>query len=161
MKKILCILGLIIGAGFVICFIVLAIYSSRAKEPPREILARVNDYVMTVKDFKDEIKYSPYAGDDTLDMQNLLDLAVRRELLIQEAQRQGLDREKTFMKTIERHWKQTLIKELLDKETQRIYKSVSEDKQQEAMSDWMEKLIKEADIEIHKEVLEELKKGNR
>ena len=48
-----------------------------------------------------------------------LDLEIGKQLLIQEAQRQGLDRNRTFMKTIERNWKQTLIKELLDREIAR------------------------------------------
>ena len=119
---------LIIGAGCIV--LILAIYGSRGRES-QKVLARINNYVMTVEDFKDEIKYSPYAGDETLDIQRLLDLAIRKQVLIQEAQRRRLDREKTFMKTIERYWEQTLIKELLEKETRRIYETVSEDKQAE------------------------------
>lgn len=118
------------------------------------ILAKINDYTLTVNDFENEIKYSPYTGDETVDKERILDLAIRRQLLIQEAQRQGLDRSKSFMKTIERYWKQTLIKELLDEETQRISQEVSPDKQDEALRDWMEALYDKADIRINRELLE-------
>ncbi|GEM_PF-694093 len=45
---------------------------------------------------------------------------IERELLVQEAQRLGLDREPEFMKTIERFWKEALIKLLLDRKIQEI-----------------------------------------
>ncbi len=154
MKKIGFICLIIVAAGIIL---ISAIYTLRVRKP-QKVLARINNYVMTVEDFKDEIKYSPYAGDETLDIPRLLDLAIRKQVLIQEAQRQGLDREKTFMKTIERYWKQTLIKELLEKETRRIYETVGEDKQSEALNDWTEGLYKKADIKIYENVLQELKK---
>ena len=40
---------------------------------------------------------------------------IERELLVQEAQRLGMDRDPGFMKTIERFWKEALIKSLLDR----------------------------------------------
>lgn len=119
-----------------------------------KILAKINDYTLTVDDFEDEIRYSPYAGDETVDKERILDLAIRRQLLIQEAQRQGLDKSKSFMKTIERYWKQTLIKELLDVETRRISQEVSPDKQNKALKDWIESLYDKADIKINSQVLE-------
>jgi len=143
---------LMAGAVCIICFC--SGCGQKAKE--KRVVAKINNYIMTVEDFEDEIKYSPYAGDKTTDLEELLDLAIRKQVLIQEAQRQGLDKQKTFMKTIERYWRQTLIKELLEKETKRIHESVSKDKQTEALNDWMEELHKKADIKIYKKVLEEV-----
>ena len=45
---------------------------------------------------------------------------IERELLVQEAQRQGLDRQPDFMTTIERFWKEALIKTLLIRKGQEI-----------------------------------------
>lgn len=45
---------------------------------------------------------------------------IERELLVQEAQRMGLDRREDFMRTIERFWKEALIKLLLDRKLQEI-----------------------------------------
>jgi len=122
-----------------------------------EVIAKVNSYNMTVEDFEDELKYSHYAGIDTADKERLLDAAIRKQLLIQEAQRRGLDRKKTFMKTIERYWEQTLIKELMEEETQRVHKSVPGNKQEQALNDWMEGLYKKADIKINKKALDKVK----
>ena len=123
-----------------------------------KVVARVNDYVMSVEDLEDEIAHSPYASDKSKDLEDLLELAIRRQVLIQEAQRQGLDRNESFMKTIERYWEQTLIKELMEKETCRIYDEVGRRKQDEAVNQWMEGLYNSANIKINNEVLEELKK---
>ncbi len=43
-----------------------------------------------------------------------LEQIIRRELLIQEAQRLKLDRQKKFVRAIERHWESTLIRDLLE-----------------------------------------------
>jgi len=45
---------------------------------------------------------------------------IERELLVQEAQRLGLDRQPAFMRTIERFWKEALIKQLLDRKAREI-----------------------------------------
>ena len=49
-----------------------------------------------------------------------LSRVIERELLVQEAQRLGLDRERDFMRTIERFWKEALIKLLLDHKAEEI-----------------------------------------
>lgn len=146
------VIWLILGGAFIICFC----FGCSREAREKKVVARINNYVMTVEDLEDEIKYSSYAAEETQDLQDLLDLAIRREILIQEAQRQDLDKQKSFMKTIERYWRQTLIKELLEEETKRIYQGVSKDKQDQAMDDWMEGLYKKANIKIYKNVLEEV-----
>ena len=129
------------------------------KENSEKIVARINNYSMSVKDIMDEIEHSPYAAEEAKNLERLLDLAIRRQVLIQEAQREGLDREETFMETIERYWEQTLIKELLEKKTREISGTVNKDEQEKALDDWLEGLYKKADIEINQQVLDELKQG--
>lgn len=124
------------------------------KAEQKKAAAKINNYVMTVEDLEDEIKYSAHAGRQNLE--EVLDLAIRKQVLIQEAQKQGLDKSKSFMKTIERYWRQTLIKELMEKESQRIYKNVGENKRKEAFKTWEDELYKKANIEIYREVLIEL-----
>jgi uncharacterized protein YktA (UPF0223 family) len=131
------------------------------KTEPERIVVRVNDYSMSVEDFIDEIEHSPYAGGEAKDFESLLDLAIRKQVLIQEAQRQGLDRQGAFMKTIERYWEQTLIRELLKKQTRRVSETISKDKQDKALSDWFEELYESSDIEINEQVLNELKVDSR
>ena len=146
------ILGLICVVGF--CF------GCIQKPEEKKVVARINNYVMTLEDLEDEIKYSPYTGNRTEDLEELLDLAIRRQVLIQEAQRQGVDKHKSFTKTIGRYWRQTLIKELLEKESQRIYKNISKRKQKEALKAlkaWKDELYKKANVEIYREILINIK----
>ncbi len=131
------------------------------KENSEKIVARINNYSMSVKDLMEGIEHSPYAAEEGKDLERLLDLAIRKQVLIQEAQREGLDRKETFMKTIERYWEQTLIKELLEKKTREISGTVNKDEQKKAFDDWLEGLSKEADIKINRQVLDELQGYNK
>jgi len=142
MAGVVCVIGLCFGCG------------QKAEE--KKVVARINNYAMTIEDLEDEIKHSPYTGDRITDLEELLDLAIRKQVLIQEAQKQDLDKRKSFMKTIERYWRQTLIKELTEKESQRIYKNVSKNERKEAFEAWEDELYKKANIEIYREVLKEL-----
>ena len=146
---------LMAGAILIVCFC--SGCGKKGKE--NQVVARINDYVMTAADMEDEIQHSPYAAEAMKDMEKTLDLAIRKQVLIQEAQRQGLDRKKSFMKTIERYWRQTLIKELLEKETQKIYQSVTKEEQVEAMNNWMDGLYGKADIKIYKKALKKMQGG--
>lgn len=157
MKRAIFLCLVMILTGCVLCF---SPGCSKKPEPER-IVATVNDYSMTDEDFIDEVEHSPYAGEEAKDLESLLNLAIRRQVLVQEAQRQGLDRRRDFMKTIERYWEQTLIRELLKKQTREILKTVSEDKQDKALADWFEELYESSDIEINKQVLDELKADSR
>ena len=53
-----------------------------------------------------------------------LSRVIERELLVQEAQRLGLDRDADFMGTIERFWKEALMRELLRYKSQEIVSQV-------------------------------------
>lgn len=111
---------------------------------------------------------------------------IERELLVQEAQRLGLDRQPDFMRTIERFWKEALIKQLVDRKAREINAQVhvyepdieaflqqfphafeSRDdmerairtrKQAEAMDQWVEQLKAQARIVIDHEAIARLKR---
>jgi peptidyl-prolyl cis-trans isomerase C len=96
-----------------------------------EVLARINAYRMTAADFKDGVdfilatKYLSVEPDDA--KKELLDELITRNVLLQEAQRQNLDKQKAFMKEIERYWEQSLLKLLLQKRSTEISVRVSVD----------------------------------
>ena len=50
---------------------------------------------------------------------------IEREILVQEAQRLGLERQSEFMKSIERFWKEALIKLLLTQKSKEIAASMN------------------------------------
>ncbi|MCK4532531.1 SurA N-terminal domain-containing protein [bacterium] len=99
-----------------------------------DVLAEVNNYWMTVEEFKGEVrslsstekrKLATYQG-----KKQFLDTIIKRELLLQEAQRQGLDKDKDFMKTIEKYWEQALLQTLLRKKSREIVETVRVSKQE-------------------------------
>lgn len=83
----------------------------------RQIVARINNYRMSVADFKNGVGFvlaSKYLYVEPNEVKGeLLDELITRNVLLQEAQREGLDKERAFMKEIERYWEQSLLKLLL------------------------------------------------
>ena len=67
---------------------------------------------MYPKEFKDSV----YGVIDTAESrQNFLSALIDRKLLLQYAQKEGFDKETSFLQTIERFWEQSLLKIVLDK----------------------------------------------
>jgi len=89
---------------------VLALAAGCAQGPDEtRVVARVNRYQATVDDFMQEAGMSlPGVSKD-----QVLDDIVTKELLLEQAQKMGLDKDARFMKEIENYWKQTLIKRLI------------------------------------------------
>jgi len=97
--------------------------------PPREkerVLARINDFELTLSEFEEQLAGEIEMNSDYKLTQEaktqFLEQLVRKELLIQEAQRLKIDRRDKFVKGIERYWEQTLIRDLIDLKNQEIRK---------------------------------------
>ena len=118
------------------------------------IIATVNDYEITVDDLNKEavsdmgaLDRSKYSEDAK---KAVLDQMITESLLIQEAQKQGFDRDRAFMKEIERYWKQALIKFLIRKKSAELQDT-------EGLDRWIEGLRKRSDIKIYVEDLNKAK----
>jgi len=89
-----------------------------------KIVAQINKYKMTAGDLKYEFRNIPYDETARIKTENgrkqYLEGLVEKEVLLQEAQRQGIDREKAFMKSIESYWEQALFKILLERKSKEI-----------------------------------------
>ncbi len=93
--------------------------SQPAKE--KKILAKINNYEITADEFEEEFKESPFARTDTPESRKeFLNFLINRKLILQEAQKQGLDKDKDFLKMIEKFWEQSLLKLTLDIKTKEI-----------------------------------------
>ena len=107
----------------IFCFI-LAGCSRGTEGGDRHVVGRVNNYKMTIEDLKYELKNIPYDETKLLETEEgrkeYFDRLLEKELLLQEAQRQGLDREKDFMRSIENYWEQALLKLLLERKSKEI-----------------------------------------
>ncbi|MFC1623714.1 SurA N-terminal domain-containing protein [Candidatus Omnitrophota bacterium] len=101
--------------------------SSASDEGDTRIVAEVNRYEMMVKDLEYELKNVPFDEVEFLKTEDgrkaYIDRLLEKEILLQEAQRQGLDREKDFMKSIENYWEQALLKILVQKKSKEISSS--------------------------------------
>ena len=101
---------------------------SATEKSDKRIIAEVNKYRMAVEDLKYELKNIPFDEAESLKTadgrKEYIHRLAEKEMLLQEAQRQGLDREKDFMKSIENYWEQTLLKLLLQKKSKEISAAV-------------------------------------
>ena len=92
--------------------------------PADKIIARINNYEMTVDDFEGEARLLEgnkyFSKDPAKAKEDLLNELIKKQLLIQEAQRQNFDKDKAFMKEIDRYWEQALLKLLIKKKIKEL-----------------------------------------
>jgi len=114
--------------------IILLFFASGCEKRPakdKQILAKVNNYEMTVSDFQDEARLTRSNKSLSLDenkakAQLLKDL-INRKILIQEALKLNFDKDKTFMQEIERYWEQALLKLLFKNKSEELSRSIRVD----------------------------------
>lgn len=112
----------------------------------KQILAKINNYEITLDEFEEDFKESPYGRNGALESkQDFLNNLINRKLILQDAQKKGLDKDKSFLKMIEKFWEQSLLKLTLDKKTKETAGSafVSDKEIEEAY----QKLLKEAETD--------------
>jgi len=135
--------------------------SSKDKDSAIAIAVSVNNYYITYDEFEKEFKDSAFGKTDTPESRkDFLDSLIDRKLILQYAQKEGFDKEKNFLKTIEKFWEQSLLKIAVDKKTREIESRISaagwEAKRAEEtkmLSDWMNELRKRARITAKDDVL--------
>jgi len=108
------------GLFFILIFYSFIFLSGCTQErvEKKEVIARINDYKLTRQEFEDLLIEELTMETDfkvTREAKSaFLEQLIRKELLIQEAQKLGMDRKKKFIKTIERYWESTLIRDLME-----------------------------------------------
>ncbi len=94
----------------------------------KKVVARINDYDLTVADFRSEAvtlkDNKNLSSDPNKAKEQLLQDIIRKKLFIQEAQKLNFDKQKYFMSEIERYWEQALLKLLFIKKTEELYRSI-------------------------------------
>ncbi len=149
----------------VIFFIPLAICGCGNKmTQDKRVVARINNYELTVDDFKSEadlvMANKRLSEDPEKAKEELLEEMITKNILIQEAQAQDFDKDKAFMKEIERYWEQALLKLLLKKKTEEFSEKatgpseeVKRAKVQQMLEKWVTTLRRQAKVKIYKENL--------
>jgi len=97
---------------------------SSGKKSEDRVVAQINKYKMTIEDLKYEFKNAPYDEKSLLATENgikrYLSGLIEKQVLLEEAQRQNIDREKDFMRSIESYWEQALLRILLERKSKEI-----------------------------------------
>jgi len=98
-------------------------------KPKGDVIAKINNYFLTTEDFTNELKGvslpKQYRQQPSLWKTEFLEGVIRKQLMLQEAQRLALDKKKDFMDTIQRYWEQALLKSLIDTKSREISASIS------------------------------------
>lgn len=112
----------------------------------KDVLVRINDYEITRNEFNEEFKNSTYANNDTPESKkDFLANLINRKLILQDAERDGLSRDKSFLKMVERFWEQSLLKLALDKKVKELSGSVVvTDKE---IKEAYDKMVKEGNVD--------------
>ena len=92
------------------------------------VVAKIDNYEMTVSDFKDELRSksaNKYQSANPIKAkEELMEELITKKILLQEAQEENFDKDKLFMKEIERYWEQALLKILLKKKSDELSNTI-------------------------------------
>lgn len=89
-----------------------------ARKGSEEPAIKINNFQMSAQEFEQEFKEAPASllGPEN-QKEKFLENLVSRKLILQEAERLGMNREKDFLKAIERFYEQSLLKLVVDKKS--------------------------------------------
>ncbi len=107
---------------FLVVTVCLVLVGCGKAEPPKKIIAQINDYEVTVEEFEQGFLQSAYAmrEDKAKARHEYLDNLISQKLILQDAQKKNLDKDKEFLKSIERFWEQSLLTMAIGTKTKEI-----------------------------------------
>lgn len=74
---------------------------------------RIGDIKITAEEFEKAYQFSPYAVGDEAGRKKFLEQFISRKLILYEAEKLGLDKDKQFLESIQLFWEQSLLKLVL------------------------------------------------
>jgi hypothetical protein len=139
--------GLCLGLVFGAC---------QKADKTKQIAITIGDIKISVAEFEEAFRRSFYGREDTpAARQEFLKAYIMRLLILQEAERKGLDRDPQFLKDVEAFWQQSLVKLILDKKMSQISdkvvigpRQIKEYYQKHKADDFAEKSLEEASAQI-------------
>jgi hypothetical protein len=118
MKYIYYIIGI-----FIVLTILVTLQLSPLKVEISEPALVINDRIISEKELDERIKSGSYHSHGG----GFLDSVITRELLIQEAVRQGINKEEAFRKSVENFYEQSLVKILIDRKFQSLTPMITDE----------------------------------
>ncbi|MCX5698002.1 MAG: SurA N-terminal domain-containing protein [Candidatus Omnitrophica bacterium] len=87
-------------------------------DKPKDIAVKINNYEISKAEFEQEFKDSSFGRFDTSQSRkDFLENLVNRILIVQDAQKSGLDNDPQFLRVVEKFWMQSLLKLALEKKS--------------------------------------------
>jgi len=103
----------------------------KAPSKDKQVLVKINNYEMTVSDFQDEVRLTrgnkKLSLDENEAKTQLLNDLINKKILIQEALKLNFDKDKAFMREIERYWEQALLKLLFNNKSEELLQTIRVD----------------------------------
>lgn len=95
------------------------------KQKNDKILVKINNYEITVDEFNKDFNDSAYARQDNVQSKkDFLNFLINKKLMLQEAQKLGLDKEEGFLDMVEGFWEQSLLKVVIERKSKEIASEV-------------------------------------
>lgn len=140
--------------ALIFAVLVLSAGCSRCSQT-QEIAVKVNNYEISRAEFEQEFKESSFAALDTpQSRKDFLENLVNRILILQDAQKQGLDKDPKFLKMVEKFWAQSLLRLAIEKKSKEFKDSGPAGKTEDRFTDeWLVQLHKAADIRIDNDLV--------
>ncbi|MFH1577512.1 MAG: hypothetical protein ABIC18_00360 [Candidatus Omnitrophota bacterium] len=89
------------------------------KQEEDNIAVRINEYTMSLDEFNQELANSGYSAEGQ-GREGFLGDLINRKVILQEAERMGLNKEPEFLREIERFWEKTLLKSIIDRKSKQL-----------------------------------------
>ena len=141
---------------------------TQEQEKENTILAGINDYNLTIRDFQYQLAAELEMDEDfklTKEAKaEFLERVIRKELLVQKAKELKLDRKEKFVRAIERYWESTLIRDLVEMKGEEISNRILISQEEiEACYNDMKKPEKKLPplAELREKIAEELKEKKK
>ena len=108
--------------AFVASFTILIASVMIDRQPAKKIVAISVNNKQISRDEYNQQRAAVHASDE----RDFINSLVVRELMIQAAQKQGIDKDESFRRTIQDYYEQTLIKQVMDKKIKSIQAAITE-----------------------------------
>lgn len=95
-----------------------------------EVVMRINDFKLTEAEFEEELKEKGFISPSGEEKEKFLEDLINQKLILLEAERLGLDKEKEFLKSVENFYEKNLLKIMLDRKSKEITAKISVDERE-------------------------------
>lgn len=145
----------IIAVAAAVLLIMAGVYfvSSPRDIPPAETVITINDHRIPYAEYQQLLKDQGLERPSAEVEQAFIDNVIRQKLILQEAQRIGLDRDPEFLATVQRFWEQSLMRVMMDKKMQEIQNNPAGTPRD--IDRWLDELRTNARVKVNAKVLKD------